>query len=102
MREVRSRRVSKTLLTAMVLCLLAAMLVGERQPLAQEAQRPNVLFVLTDDQATEDLAGMTNVQSLLVDRGTSFSQAFATTPQCCAAPRAPATCVASTLITTAS
>jgi hypothetical protein len=40
--------------------------IGEQQPLAQEqSQKPNVLFILTDDQAPEDLANMTNVQSLL-------------------------------------
>jgi N-acetylglucosamine-6-sulfatase len=60
------------------------MAMGERQPLAQEQpQKPNVLFILTDDQAPEDLATMSNVQSLLVNEGTSFSNAFTTTPICC-------------------
>jgi arylsulfatase A-like enzyme len=58
--------------------------IGEQQPLAQEqSQKPNVLFILTDDQAPEDLANMTNVQSLLVNQGISFTNAFATNPVCC-------------------
>jgi N-acetylglucosamine-6-sulfatase len=60
------------------------MAIGEQQPLAQEQpQKPNVLFILTDDQAPEDLANMSNVQSLLVNEGTSFTNAFVTTPSCC-------------------
>jgi N-acetylglucosamine-6-sulfatase len=74
----------------MLSCLFVSVTTAERQPLAQEAQRPNILFILTDDQTTEDLtpltnvrSPMTNVKSLLVDEGTSFSNAFATTPLCC-------------------
>jgi N-acetylglucosamine-6-sulfatase len=68
----------------MLLCLFVSMTTAERKPLAQEQpQKPNILFILTDDQAPEDLAGMGNVQSRLVEKGTSFSNAFATTPACC-------------------
>jgi N-acetylglucosamine-6-sulfatase len=42
-----------------------------------------VLFILTDDQAPEDLAAMSKTQSLLVDHGTTFTNAFTTTPICC-------------------
>jgi N-acetylglucosamine-6-sulfatase len=70
---------------AAVVCLLVGTEAAERQPLAQEqpSPKPNVLFILTDDQSTEDLAAMNNVQSLLVDEGTNFENAFATTPLCC-------------------
>ena len=82
--EARSRRVRIHLLTAILLCLFAGMTAAERQPLAQEQpQKPNVLFILTDDQAPEDLANMANVQSLLVNQGISFTNAFATNPVCC-------------------
>jgi N-acetylglucosamine-6-sulfatase len=47
------------------------------------ANTPNILFILTDDQDTESLSRMGNVQKLLVDEGTSFENAFATTPLCC-------------------
>jgi N-acetylglucosamine-6-sulfatase len=73
----------RLLLAAMLLCLSVSMTTAERQPLAQEARRPNILFILTDDQAPEDLAGMANVKSHLVHKGTRFTNAFATKPQCC-------------------
>jgi arylsulfatase A-like enzyme len=60
------------------------MTVGERQPLAQEATRkPNILFILTDDQDPESLSRMGNVKSHLVHKGTRFTNAFATTAHCC-------------------
>jgi N-acetylglucosamine-6-sulfatase len=46
-------------------------------------KKPNVLFILTDDQDTGSLARMDSVQRLLVRQGTSFENAFATTPLCC-------------------
>jgi N-acetylglucosamine-6-sulfatase len=46
-------------------------------------EMPNVLFILTDDQDLESLSRMGNVQRLLVRQGTSFDNAFATTPLCC-------------------
>jgi N-acetylglucosamine-6-sulfatase len=82
--EARSRRVWILLLTAILLCLVAGVTAPERQPLAQERPRkPNVLFILTDDQTTEDLANMAKARSLLVKQGTSFTDAFVTKPQCC-------------------
>ena len=44
---------------------------------------PNVLFILTDDQAVASVAEMPNVRSLLVAEGTSFDRAFVTTALCC-------------------
>jgi N-acetylglucosamine-6-sulfatase len=48
-------------------------------------QRPDILFVPTDDQAPEDLAamGMGKVKALLSEPGVTFENAFATTPICC-------------------
>ncbi len=45
--------------------------------------RPNIVFVLTDDQDARSVAEMPNVRSLLAERGTTFSNAFATVPLCC-------------------
>jgi arylsulfatase A-like enzyme len=65
-------------------CLFVGMTTAEQQPLAQEVtRRPNILFILTDDQDPKSLRKMANVQSLLVDRGTSFTNAFTTTSLCC-------------------
>lgn len=44
---------------------------------------PNVLVVLTDDQRWDALDVMPQVQARLVAQGTSFTNAFVTTPVCC-------------------
>jgi arylsulfatase A-like enzyme len=59
------------------------MMIGERQPLAHEAQRPNILFILTDDQDPEFLSRMGNLKGHLMRKGTRFTNAFTTTPECC-------------------
>lgn len=45
--------------------------------------RPDIVLVVTDDQRTELLTGMTQVQRLLVDKGTRFSRAMVPTALCC-------------------
>jgi hypothetical protein len=46
---VRARHSWRHIFTAM-LCLFVGIAAAERQPLAQEVpQRPNILFILTDD-----------------------------------------------------
>jgi arylsulfatase A-like enzyme len=60
---------------------------GARTPLELDSSactRPNVLLIITDDQrATGTLEVMENTRREFVDRGTQFTQAFATTPLCC-------------------
>lgn len=54
------------------------------EPNSAKAQaRPNIVFILTDDQDPGSLGRMNKVQSRLVDQGTRFSNAFVTTPMCC-------------------
>lgn len=48
-------------------------------------ERPNILFILTDDQEVESMSEMPQVQSRLTERGTTFSRAFVTTAMCCPA-----------------
>lgn len=50
---------------------------------AQTPQRPNILFVLTDDQDIGSVAEMPKVRSGLVEKGTMFDRAFVTTALCC-------------------
>ncbi len=50
----------------------------DRQP-----ERPNILFVLTDDQDVDSVAEMPTLDSRLVEKGTTFDRAFATTALCC-------------------
>ena len=45
--------------------------------------RPNVIFILTDDLDTKSISHMPNLHSLLMDEGTTFSNAFVTDPLCC-------------------
>lgn len=68
----------------MLLCLFAGMLAAERKPLAQDTpQKPNIVFILTDDMSKRDLRYMPRTNKLLVDQGASFDNAFVTYSLCC-------------------
>src|SRR3954462_11111863 len=43
----------------------------------------NVIFILTDDMTSSELAAMPNVQSLIGAQGTTFNRAYASFPLCC-------------------
>jgi N-acetylglucosamine-6-sulfatase len=43
----------------------------------------NVVFILTDDMTSSELAGMPNVESLIGGQGTTFNEAYASFPLCC-------------------
>jgi len=47
--------------------------------------RPNILVVMTDDQASTDVAQMPNVKRLLAAQGTTFADAIDSFPLCCPA-----------------
>ena len=47
------------------------------------ADRPNILFVLTDDLDYASAQRMPNLRSLLVEQGTSFDNAFTSQSLCC-------------------
>src|SRR5215212_12273625 len=49
---------------------------------AQSATHPNIIFVLTDDQAESTLSHMPTVQSLKA-KGLTFTNAFNVYPLCC-------------------
>ena len=56
---------------------------GERPP-----KRPNIVLIVTDDLTTSDLdpttlKHMPNIKSLLVEKGTTFDNAFVTNSLCC-------------------
>src|SRR3954471_23371054 len=52
---------------------------------ADKDGRPNILVVMTDDQAMADVAQMPNVKKLLADQGTTFADAIDSFPLCCPA-----------------
>lgn len=49
----------------------------------ESPSQPDIVLILTDDMRADDLEHMPKTQSLIVDRGLSFSNAFVTTSQCC-------------------
>ena len=75
-------RPSRPLLAALLL-LLALCAPGCSGGVAEAGEPPNVLHVMTDDQTIDSLRYMREVQSELVDEGTSFSQYRDVQPLCC-------------------
>src|SRR5829696_2871127 len=45
--------------------------------------RPNIIFILTDDQPVQTVDYMPTVRNVLVAGGVNFTNGFATTPLCC-------------------
>jgi arylsulfatase A-like enzyme len=52
------------------------------QPITR-ADKPNIIIILTDDQPYHTIQHMPTVQSELVEKGITFTNAYATTPLCC-------------------
>ncbi len=50
---------------------------------AKAKGRPNVIFILADDQRADSTACMPRLKKLIGDRGVIFQQSFASTPLCC-------------------
>jgi N-acetylglucosamine-6-sulfatase len=55
----------------------------ERTANAGTPDRPNVIMILTDDLDARSISHMPNLKSLLIERGTTFENAFVTDPLCC-------------------
>ncbi len=71
----------------MAAAVAAALILGagtEPEPAAAgDAAAPNVVVVMTDDQHQASLPVMANVESQLVDKGTTFENNFTNWPLCC-------------------
>ena len=80
-RALRARQIACGLTALAALALPAA--AHARPAAAAKDGRPNILVVMTDDQAQADLAHMPNVKRLLADRGTTFADAVDSYPLCC-------------------
>ncbi|KAL1600772.1 hypothetical protein SLS60_007160 [Paraconiothyrium brasiliense] len=65
--------------------LLASALCNLPATIAEKSKRPNVVFILTDDQDAKlnSLDYMPNVQELLVNQGTHFKSHYCTVAWCC-------------------
>src|SRR4051812_31166913 len=70
-----------TVLTALALPSVAA----ARPASAAKDGRPNILVVMTDDQAAADVAKMPNVRRFLASQGTTFADTVDSFPLCCPA-----------------
>jgi N-acetylglucosamine-6-sulfatase len=74
---------------ALVLAVLAALMSTPAPPRAQTpglpglAARPNIVFILTDDERLDGLQFMPTVRSQLVRKGLTFSNYFVVNPLCC-------------------
>src|SRR5436190_443376 len=69
-----------------VLLLLAIAGAAQARPVGVGKDgRPNILVVMTDDQALTDVAQMPNVKRLLARQGTTFADAIDSFPLCCPA-----------------
>ena len=77
-------RTKITLLAAVAACLtvLAGVLAGEQSAQAS-SNEPNVIFILTDDQTTSELAAMPNVLAGSAAQGATFKRAYVPYPLCC-------------------
>jgi arylsulfatase A-like enzyme len=53
------------------------------KPTATASVRPNIILILTDDQDVDSMAYMPNVQSQLVQQGTTFTNYFVNISLCC-------------------
>lgn len=68
----------------LLLCLSILLLAeGCGTASARMAQKPNIVFVLTDDSDHHLLSKMPNIKTELIQKGTTFDNAFVPFPTCC-------------------
>lgn len=63
--------------------LLVVLLVAWGSASATAAQRPSIVFVLTDDMALRDLVAVPRIRALVGDEGATFTHAFVNVSLCC-------------------
>jgi N-acetylglucosamine-6-sulfatase len=76
-------RLGSLVLVGVLVFLMNAYPAEIREAATQETSKPNIIFILTDDQDTASLASMATVQSELVQKGTTFENGILTLPVCC-------------------
>jgi arylsulfatase A-like enzyme len=72
-----------TVTLVVALALGAAPAQAGRVSGARTTGPPNIVVILTDDQRWDTLGYMPNVQSMLVDKGVTFTNTFASNSLCC-------------------
>ena len=83
--EAGKYRLAIAALAAGAILLVAAGAAQARPASADRDGRPNILVIMTDDEAAADVDLMPNVKRLLADQGTSFADAVDSFPLCCPA-----------------
>jgi N-acetylglucosamine-6-sulfatase len=68
-------------LLASVVVLVAG--IGSARSRASAAERPNILFVMTDDQPKDTMAAMPQLRTRVRDRGMTLSNAYVSESLCC-------------------
>ena len=70
---------------AVAIAIAAGFAFGDSTARAVEPAPPNVIVIMSDDQAPGMMKALPNVRNQLAARGTTFENAFATYPLCCPA-----------------
>lgn len=83
-RPTRRRAAALGLLVPLLVSALVASCSSDDDG-AAAPDRPNILFIVTDDMTVDDLAAMPHVRDWLGDAGTSFTRAYVSVSLCCPA-----------------
>jgi N-acetylglucosamine-6-sulfatase len=74
---------ARTALACVALLAVAAIAAFGAHGAEGASNKRNVIFILTDDMTSSELAGMPNVLSLIGAQGTTFNRAYVSFPLCC-------------------
>lgn len=77
------RRLGSLVLVVVLVLLVNAYPAEIGEAATQETPKPNIVFILTDDQDAISVASMATVHRELVQKGTTFENGILTLPRCC-------------------
>jgi N-acetylglucosamine-6-sulfatase len=82
----RAIRLVASVTTAVLLAgVVLVVAIDSARPIASAAKRPNIVFVLTDDQFRGTENAMPAVKKNIIDQGVEFTNTTSTYPLCCPA-----------------